>query len=167
MTEMTSSNFYESLAFPDYKDWKREPHSIRKAFHVAVSAFHLADHYCRFHQRTHVGFQQRYGKNWDAVRNPGLTDFHLALEKRQPSFNLIHSMATAYKHLYTSGTWCEVLSGGDIYVLKYKNLNIQHGDDDVIMIRRKGGSTARFDKAIAGVMTMWGEIIQGDDPCSV
>lgn len=73
MAAMSPYAFYEGFVYEDFSDWKDEPESIRKAFHVAVSAFHLADHYCRYHQIRSPTFQKLYGK--DAIRDEGLNKF--------------------------------------------------------------------------------------------
>jgi hypothetical protein len=165
---MTPDVFYEGFVLMDYEDWKRDHTSIRLAFHVAVSAFHLADHYCRYHQRTNTAFRQRFGKEW--LKDDGLDKFVEALINRHPSFKPIHDMATAYKHLYTRSR-CSVLSGGAIFkMLRSESVEVNQEDQNgavVIMIRHKDGSNTIFKTAISRVIEMWKERMKQDDPSVV
>jgi hypothetical protein len=166
MPEMIPYDFYEGFLYPDYEDWKADPVSIRRAFHVAVSAFHLADHYCRYHQRRDTAFAQKYQEKHDQ----GLKEFQEALRHRTPSFKTIQDMANAYKHLYTRAS-CSILSGGAIENVKFDDETI---DNDwskepagTIVIRHRNGSVTKFADSIEQVMEMWSEIICQTDPASI
>jgi hypothetical protein len=123
MTEMTPYEFFDAFVYWDYKDWQDERNSIRKAFHAAVSASHLADYYCRYHQRTNAAFQLRYGDDW--LKDDGLTKFRCALQERELLFKPIHDMALAFKHLYPRAR-CDVSSGGEIENVQCDDLEIDH-----------------------------------------
>jgi hypothetical protein len=154
---MTPDEFFDGFVLEDYDEWNEEQSSIRKSFHVAVSASHLSDHYCRYHQRKSVAFQRRFGKYW--LKDEGVIAFKCALSKRQPLFKPIHHMATAYKHLYTR-TSCDVSSSGAIESIKSGSLNIDHDPDDyVVVIRHRNGSTTNMD--------MWREVLALNDPSDV
>jgi hypothetical protein len=154
--------FYDAFVWVDYFDWQQDPHSLRKAFHVAVSSFHLADHYCRYYQRNSSTFQKRFGTDWES--DDGLKKFQKALRKREPSFKPIHDMATAYKHLYTRGR-CDVSSAGSIELFKGDRLTIV--GDRVLVIKHRNGDRTKFETAISGVMDMWQQILDLDDPATV
>jgi hypothetical protein len=162
MAGMKPFEFYDAFVWVDYWDWQQEPHSMRKAFHVAVSSFHLADHYCRYHQRSSATFQKRFGTDWK--NNDGLVKFQKALEKREPSFEPIHNMATAYKHLYTRAR-CDISSAGSIQFLKCDGLTIV--GDRVIVITHRNGATTKFKTAISDVMDMWEQVLALADPATV
>jgi len=106
MAEMTPYDFFDAFVLEDHQD---DPSSIRKAFHAAISAFHLAGHYFRFYSRRHEEFSKRFRT---------LGQFQTALTLRTPSFKVIQDMANAYKHLYTF-TSCSIASGGAIERLAY------------------------------------------------
>lgn len=162
MAEMTPDEFFEGFVLEDHGDWKNEPHSIRKAFHSAVSAFHLADHYFRYYKRRNQNFSTKYST---------LDSYQNALKHRTPSFKVIRDMATAYKHLYPEGN-CSILSGGSIEWITYGNQKIVqafldsdgHEHIDGIVIRRKDSSVVDFTAAIEDVIEMWRKIMEGDQP---
>lgn len=170
MVGMTPYEFYDVFLSENYEDWKNEPDSIRKAFNVAVSAFHLADHYCLFHQRKSAAFLQRYKEKNDV----GLNEFRSDLELCQPLFKVIRDMANAYKHLYTRGTTCSIDSTGAIECVEYNGESIEQDWSDAsadsvaeIVIRHDDGSVTNFHTAIEGVMEMWREIIHQKDPLAI
>jgi hypothetical protein len=163
MVEMTPDGFFEGLVLEDYEDWKNDPHSIRKSFHSAVSAFHLADHYFNYYHRHNQKFSTKYKK---------LENYQTALKRRTTSFKVIQDMANAYKHLYTRGS-CSILSGGAIENVTYGKQIIEnaysdnngHEQIDGIIIRRRDGSVVQFTAAIADVIEMWRKIMyEGNQP---
>jgi hypothetical protein len=77
-------------------DWDAQPDSIRLAFHVAVSGFHLADHYCRYHQRQVPAFARKYPEKNDQ----GLKDFQEALKRKTPAFKVIQDMRAGLGNLH-------------------------------------------------------------------
>jgi hypothetical protein len=162
MAGMRPYEFYDAFVRVDYWDWQQEPHCMRKAFHVAVSAFHLADHYCRYHQRSSKTFQKRFGTDWES--DDGLKKFQNALRKREPSFKPIQDMAIAYKHLYTRGH-CNISSAGSIEFLECNGLTIV--GDCAIVITHRNGAVTKFQTAISGVMDMWQQVLALGDPASV
>jgi hypothetical protein len=162
MAGMEPDEFYEAFVKVDHEDWQDEPHSMRKAFHVAVSAFHLADHFCRYHQRTTPTFRKRFGADWED--DDGLKEFQKVLRKEWRSFKAIQDMATAYKHLYTRAR-CEVSSAGSIEFLEYDGLTIV--GDCAIVITHRNGTVTKFETAISDVMDMWQHVLELPDPATV
>lgn len=165
MAGMNPYQFFEGFLCQDFQEWEADRSSIRRGGHVAVSAFHLADHYFRYYLRHSPEFADRYNKKG------GLNDFREALAKRVPSFRVIQDIAIAYKHLYT---WdeCSVASTGAIEIITSENLEIDHdwnGDDNTeIIIRHRNGSITRFSPAIEDTMKMWREIInQSTNPGAI
>jgi hypothetical protein len=164
MPGMTPSDFFEGFLFEDYADWKNEPTSIRRGFHVAVSAFHLADHYFRYHARMNPAFAAKYNS---------LNKFQAALTRRTPSFKVIQDIANAYKHLYTRAS-CSISSGGSVESVNLDGREIEQnwqGSDGNykgdIAIRHRTGAVTQFSAAIAAVIEMWTDIINQDDPAAI
>jgi hypothetical protein len=164
MSGMAPWEFHEVFVSEDYADWQDDPDSLRKAMHLAVSAGHLADHYCRFHQRHNPEFEQKYpGPESD---DKGLNQFLAALYKREPMFKLIRHMANAYKHLYTRSS-CSVSSGGAIEYLEHEEMRLDQqysepkGD---ITIKTRDGSSTTFSAAIAATIQMWDDVLSQADP---
>jgi hypothetical protein len=162
MAKMKPDVFYDAFVRADYREWQDDPHCLRKAFHVAVSAFHLADHFCRYHQRNTATFRKRFGANYE--KDKGLERFQEVLDDRQPSFKPIHDMATAYKHLYTRAR-CSVSSAGSIEFIEYDGTKIV--GDRVLFITHKSGPKTKFATAISDVIDMWEQVLALRDPARV
>jgi hypothetical protein len=153
---MTPYDFFDGFVLKNYQDWVDEPYSVRKAFNAAVSAFHLADHYFRYHRRSNAEFSKRYKH---------IGQFQAALTSQTPSFKVIQDMANAYKHLYTRAS-CSVASGGSIESLTYGNQTIETDwqEDNGkwtgnIVIRRRDKSVAGFAGAIQEIIEMWSAVL--------
>ena len=163
MAGMTPDEFFEGFVEEDFEDWKAEPDSIRRGFHLAVSAFHPADHYFSYHSRRLPAFAAKY---------KSLDRFQAALTARTPSFKIIQDVANTYKHLYPRAS-CSIASGGSIYSVTYDGQEIEQTWDQAngtytcdIIIRQRDRSETRFSVAITAVMQMWTTIIGQDDPAS-
>ena len=164
MPGMSPSSFFYGFVAEDHEDWKTERSSIRRGFHLAVSAFHLSEHYFRYYKCHSPEFAERYKKG-------GLKSFQEELAKRAPSFRDIWDIANAYKHLYTYDD-CSIASTGAIEIITSQNLEIDHdwdGDDSTeIIIRHRNGSISHFSPAIEDVMQMWSHIIiHNVDPSAI
>jgi hypothetical protein len=160
MAGMTPSEFFDGFVVENYRDWQDAPHSIRRAFNAAISAFHLADHYFGYYERRNEEFSKRYKK---------LENFQATLTSRVPSFRVIQDMATAYKHLYTRAT-CSVLSGGSIETLTFGKQKIEGDWREVdgklsgnIVINLRDKSVIEFATAIDGVVEMWRDYVYSDE----
>jgi hypothetical protein len=160
--KMTPEDFYLGFLVENYEDWQQDRYSIRRAFNAAVSALHLADTYCLYHQRHSPTFLKKYG------RRKGLERFQKALFRREPHFKTIRDMATAYKHLYPGAT-CDVSSGGSIDAIRYPGGEIVHDVPDEpqghweVLIRRRNAMAVKFSVAMDAVIAMWDSIILKSD----
>ncbi len=153
---MTPDEFFQGFVEMDHDDWREEPRDIRRAFHAAISAFHLADHYYRYHARRDEAFAARYRT---------LGDFRKALAQRAPLFRVIQDMANAYKHLYTYDN-CSIASGGSIESMQSSGGTIEQDWPDAqgdvtggVIIRRRDKSVVRFNEAIDAVIQMWRSVM--------
>jgi hypothetical protein len=164
---MVPSEFYEGFVLQDFFDWEEQPSSLRRAMHLSISAGHLADHYCRYHQRHSPQFEQIFpGPPTD---DKGLKLFLPVLYKREPTFQTIRHMANALKHLYTRAT-CNVASGGAVWQLVDDDGLTLKSDFEAreekgdIVIQTTDGLTTLFSVAIRGTMDMWSDILsRGND----
>jgi hypothetical protein len=164
MSKMQPFDFFDAFVIPDHEDWRKEPSSIRLAFHVATSAFHLADHYFQFYSRQDAAFGAKY-KN--------LEKFQDALVARTPAFKVVQDVANTFKHLYPRAR-CSISSGGAIESIEDGDLEMQSDWEDNgahpkgdVSIRHKDGSTTRFSKSIGDVYSMWSDIFSGNGPAAV
>jgi hypothetical protein len=85
----TAADFFLVMLEPDYKEYIANPTSLRHAYHVANSLFHLADWV--FHTDP-AKVQAAFAVNDE-------TEFANALEGRHPDFGRIRGIANAGKHL--------------------------------------------------------------------
>ncbi|MFB6448927.1 hypothetical protein [Bradyrhizobium tunisiense] len=108
MSRTTPWSFYDLFVVPNLQDFLDDPTSIRKSVNAAVSAFQMADIMYKFYERSDPSKISAW---------PTQTEFLKFLSAREPSFLTLHSVATAYKHLYTNKGFYEIPSSGDLYVL--------------------------------------------------
>jgi hypothetical protein len=148
---MTPDIFFIDFVEEDYKDWRQSPGSLRRAFHAAVSAYHMTDHYYRYHSRYDPGFRQKY---------PQLTSFQVELDNNISRFRAIQGMVNAYKHLYTFPR-CAVGSPGAIESIEYNGVEIYSGYDVEsdsfldVMITHRDGTETKFSEAIEEIIEFW------------
>lgn len=157
MPKMIPHDYFINFVEENFDEWQKEPASIRKAFNVAVPAFHLADNYFLRHNKE---FAKRYRE---------IEQFRAALSRRTRYFRTIQGMATAYKHLYTHVS-CEVMSGGAIAAVTFGKETINSRFEEInnepvswIEIQCRDGSVVKFDTAIEEVVGMWRKIICSDN----
>jgi hypothetical protein len=152
---MTPDEFFEAFVEEDHHDWHHSPQDIRRAFHLAISTFHLADHYFKYYTRRDLAFAQRY---------PTLDTFRDVLAQRAPRFRVIQGMANAYKHLYTSDIQ-EVASGGAVWGVAGKDLTVELASGSpadqgwALVVRTRRHGDVLFETAITEVLDMWRTIM--------
>ena len=157
MSEMTPSDFYYGFVKQDYYDWKSDRSSVRKAFHVATSAVHLADHYFRYHRKRDLGFAAGYPTD----ETKGLQRFQDEIIAECPAFKLIQDVTNTLKHLYPRAR-CDISSAGSIEGIETDDCAIEanwlNGNGDVV-VRLRNSSSVSFGEAIEAVIKMWSKRI--------
>ncbi|MET3524473.1 hypothetical protein [Mesorhizobium abyssinicae] len=152
MAGMTPSEFLEGFAQEDYWEWEQSKGSLRAAFHAAISASHLADHYYRFHARMNPHKVASF---------PTFNHFLEHLKTACPPFKVIRDMANAYKHLYTKAS-CDVASGGSVHRVTASGeiFDTEWSDEtgSRIVIRHRDGQLTDFGPAITQVNEMWWQL---------
>ncbi len=90
--------FREEVVRPDLEDFMKDKGDVRKAFHCAISLFHLADWVYASHKKqidAKFGFIDDRGKERQ-VNNSA--EFANALGQKYEHFQLIRGIANALKH---------------------------------------------------------------------
>jgi hypothetical protein len=158
MSKMDPYQYFFNFVEQNYEEWKIDQGSLSKAFNVAVPAFHLTDNYFLYFRRHDRVFAKRYGEK-------DLGKIQAALARRSKYFRTIQGMATAYKHLFTN-VKCDVPSGGAVYSVTINGETIEPNFEDQggkyvswIEIKRRNGSTVKFETAINDVIEMWRKIL--------
>jgi hypothetical protein len=155
---MTPDEFFESFVEMDFHDWRyQDPQDVRRAFHLAVSTFHMADHYFEYYKQRDPTFRARY---------PKIDAFRDVLTQRAPRFAVVRGMANAYKHLYTS-EFHEVPSGGAVRGIVGTNLTVEGAQDQAwgaLVVRTRRHGDVLFEIAITEVLDMWRTIMTGVQP---
>jgi len=90
-------SFWREIVVPDYNDFTANIDDLRRAFHCAISLFHLSDWVYVAH-KAHIDanftFRERHG-----VARPDERTFANALGDLHPDFDLIRGIANSAKHL--------------------------------------------------------------------
>jgi hypothetical protein len=92
-------SFWREVVIPDFDDFMGEQSNLRRAFHCAISLFHMADWVYRGHKayiHAHFTFTDKNG-NPKSVYNE--KSFANAIRDLHPDFELIRGIANSAKHL--------------------------------------------------------------------
>ena len=95
----TAGNYWSEMVEPDYQDHLADLASLRRAWHSAVSLFHMADWVFHSHEASvRAAFQYRDKKgSVQSVSDPAA--FANSLEQQNDDFGRIRGIANAAKHL--------------------------------------------------------------------
>ena len=95
------TTFWSDMVVPDFKEFMQEQHDLRRAFHSALSLFHMSDWVYGAEKATsaHFSFIDKNGRP-QPVRDS--KQFANALADLEPDFELIRQIANSAKHLKLS-----------------------------------------------------------------
>jgi hypothetical protein len=92
-------SFWRAIVVPDYEDFNAAIDDMRRAFHCAISLFHLCDWVYHPHKASiNANFTYRH-RNGDVRRITDEKEFANALADLHPDFDLIRGIANSAKHL--------------------------------------------------------------------
>ena len=165
---MTPDEFFVAFVEDNFIDYADTPGSIRRAFNVAVSAAHLADHYFEFNRKNHPERVSQF---------KSLGNFLAFIDERTGgAFRDIRSISNAYKHLYTDvaprkAVHSSVASTGavDCITFEYQASELEEIEEDYepgdsttkVVYRRKDGQLLEFLPVIEKVRGFWREFLRG------
>ncbi len=168
---MTPDEFFWAFVLGNYKDYRDYPGSVRRAFNVAVSASHLADHYFTYSKKHNPSVVSDYEKIGDFIE-------HL-INETDGLFRDIRSVSNVYKHLYTdsssrssihssissTGAIEEMnISGEDVEIKMLEEHWYPETEDDrfksKVVYTRKDGQTIEFLSVIERVIDYWNKLIR-------
>ena len=103
----TPQDFWDYVVVPDYDDSVTNVDDLRKAFHCAISLFHMADWIYITHQTTiHATFyfnsRKLLGSNVPMLVTR-VSEFADSISDAHPNFELIRRIANSVKHLSLTG----------------------------------------------------------------
>lgn len=161
---MTPEQYYESIVKGNYQDFVENQGIIRLAFNAATSASHLADHFFE------------YNKRHDPKRVEGFKDikelFDYLSKASEGAFLDIRSIATVYKHLYTTDKISTLTSAGAIQTIQIQNtkldiqqINVSYSDmrsgeyKQAVSYTNKDGNHFEFLPVLERVVQLWEQIL--------
>lgn len=162
---MTPSHFFEAFVEGNCTDYMDHPGCVRRAFNVAVSASHLADHYFEFYKRTDPGRVATFASLGEFVAHVDAST--------SGAFKDMRSIANAYKHLYTFATGkraaeCSVSSAGSIEAIEFDGEDLEYVAKEYehvpaadslagsyVAVKKKDGTVLRFEVILQPVMDYW------------
>ncbi len=151
---MTPDQYFEAFVQGNYDDYVDNQSCVRRAFNVAISASHMADHWFAYYKRHDPSKTSQFAKIGDFVS-------HIS-NNTNGFFKDIRSIANAYKHLYTGADpmysqHSSISSAGTIEVIHLSGGNIQEVNEDVskVVYTRKSGQQLDFLPALQAVFQYW------------
>jgi hypothetical protein len=163
---MAPDEYLEAFVEGNFIDYAEDPGSVRRAFNVAVSASHLADHYFEFNRKNHPERVKQFKSLGDFVE--------FISERTGGAFRDIRSISNAYKHLYTEvdprkAVHSSVASTGavDCITFNYQGSDLNEIEEHYetgtpgtrVVYRRKDGQLLEFLPAIEKVRKFWDEFL--------
>jgi hypothetical protein len=154
MSRTTPRSYYYLFVTPNLYDYLEMPSDIRRGFNASVSAYQLTDIMWGFYKRIDRSKLSQW-RNKDSFKKD--------LGKREPFYLTIQSVATAYKHLYTEGSY-EVPSPGPARIIVPKeDTELESQQGDVIMRRRNGSEFSLTAALTAVVEKLWPDVLPTED----
>lgn len=161
---MTPEDYYEAFTLGNYYDFINNPGCVRRAFNAAIAASHLADCYYYFYSKNDPERVSKYTELYkfrDYISNN--TDNY---------FRDIHSIANAYKHLYTGNQKhpenSTISSAGTIESIGFIDEEVEqlfeksedrNASKFIVIYTRKSGEQMQFKQAIDTVIHFWETVI--------
>ncbi len=147
----TYTKFKEAVVEPDFHAFMSDWGNLRKAWHCAVSLFHLSDWVYEAHKQTidaKYQYQDRKGQT-QPVSNE--KEFANALGQQHPAFQLIRGVANAAKH-------CKLKSGHPQDPLGMPS----HAANTYVAFQigevKLQGTDVEFASLAQAVLTMWNDL---------
>lgn len=157
MARTTPWLFYEFFVLPNYSDFLDTPCDVRKAFNASLTAFQQADIFYAYYKKRDP---------WRVAAWPNKRQFLIELEKREPHFITVQSVATVYKHLYSTGSHYDVGSPMSLAGVVFDRAGFEIGSSwgdtpsGDVTVRRRGKGTIPLRIALeAVVLGLWPRII--------
>lgn len=173
---MTPWDFFDQFVERDYDDYVSDMGNIRLAFHAAISASHLADHFVNYYHNHNPSVLVSYITKYDPSKTKTdsyVREFGEYISKNtNDCFKDLKSISNAYKHLYT-GTYATVGSPGALQSISFSGRKSQiksiedeltkDGDTSRVVYTRKDGQQIDFLPTLKTVIDFWQGIIRNVD----
>jgi hypothetical protein len=149
--------FFKFFVEPNYSDFLAQPDDVRLGFNASLSAFQQTDIFYQFYRR----HDPQIVAEWPTSRS-----LHIHLAKLNPHYLTVQSVATVYKHLYSSGAHYETGSPMAIWGVVYSpgKLKIRtewgEGTGGRVVVTRRGKSSVPLDVALKSVVEdLWPSVL--------
>jgi len=162
----TATDFWSEMVEPDYNEYLQAPADLRRAWHAAISLFHMSDWVFETHKnQVQSSFTFQDGRGNVSPASTSET-FANALEQQCPDFGRIRGIANAAKHfkLRPSGirpvqnaprnaanTFVQVLGFLGQFFLDQSPI----GGSVEVMLAGPNGNDMKFSRIAKNVYDMW------------
>jgi hypothetical protein len=161
-------SFWREIVVPDYNDFNAAIDNIRRAFHCAISLFHLCDWVYHVH-RPYIDANFSYRDRNGVVRP--VTDektFANALGDLHPDFDLIRGIANSAKHLVLTNRRPHPASPSHAANTRVQSTGFgeggygmgPYGGTPRVMLEGPGGQDREFTDLAKSTFEMWQRLSQ-------
>jgi hypothetical protein len=161
-------SFWREIVVPDYNDFNANIDDLRRAFHCAISFFHLSDWVYVAH-KAHIDanftFRERHG-----VARPVIDEktFANALGDLHPDFDLIHGIANSAKHLVLTNRRPHPAAPSHAANTRVQSTGFgeggygmgPYGGTPRVMLEGPGGQDREFSDLATSTFDMWKRLSQ-------
>ena len=159
-------SFWREIVVPDYNDFTANIDDLRRAFHCAISLFHLSDWVYVAH-KAHIDanftFRERHG-----VARPDERTFANALGDLHPDFDLIRGIANSAKHLVLTNRRPHPAAPSHAANTRVQSTGFgeggygmgPYGGTPRVMLEGPGGQDREFSDLATSTFDMWKRLSQ-------
>jgi hypothetical protein len=159
-------SFWREIVVPDYNDFTANIDDLRRAFHCAISLFHLSDWVYVAH-KAHIDanftFRERHG-----VARPDERTFANALGDLHPDFDLIRGIANSAKHLVLTNRRPHPAAPSHAANTRVQSTGFgeggygmgPYGGTPRVMLEGAGGEDREFSDLATSTFDMWKRLSQ-------
>lgn len=159
-------SFWREIVVPDYNDFTANIDDLRRAFHCAISLFHLSDWVYVAH-KAHIDanftFRERHG-----VARADERTFANALGDLHPDFDLIRGIANSAKHLVLTNRRPHPAAPSHAANTRVQSTGFgeggygmgPYGGTPRVMLEGAGGEDREFSDLATSTFDMWKRLSQ-------
>jgi hypothetical protein len=156
-------SFWREIVVPDYNDFGAAIDDLRRAFHCAISLFHLSDWVYVAH-KAYINANFTY-RDKNGVVQP-VTDektFANALGQLHPDFDLVHGIANSAKHLALKNPRPHPAAPSNAANTRVQSTGFgeggygagPYGGAPRVMLEGPGGQDREFSDLATSMLDMW------------
>jgi hypothetical protein len=156
-------SFWRDIVVPDYNDFAAEIDDLRRAFHCAISLFHLSD-WVYVAYKTYINANVTFhDKNGIARPVTDEKTFANALGELHPDFDLIRGIANSAKHLVLTNPRPHPAAPNHVAKTRVQSTGFGEGGYGMgpyggaprVMVEGPGGRDREFSNLATSTSEMW------------